>query len=170
VLFLVYLEAASLFFLASSAPLWYGLLSGGPLGAPSDLFLVAVLVTLSAVFAAGLFALWTLYLTLSNQTTIEFYNNRFPLRRPAHVPRGFNPFAQGLRRNWESVFGPVHWRGLLSLLLPVRVAPPGDGLTFPVLPFPPEPPSPASTPPLRAAAAPHPPPAAAAIALDVAPP
>ena len=48
------------------------------------------------------------YLTLSAQTTIEFYGNRvksFRARRRGEV--WSNPYDQGMRRNWEQVSKPA---------------------------------------------------------------
>ena len=49
-----------------------------------------------------------MYLTLSAQTTIEFYGNRvksFRARRRGEV--WSNPYDQGMRRNWEQVSKPA---------------------------------------------------------------
>jgi hypothetical protein len=62
-----------------------------------------------------------LYLTLSAQTTIEFYGNRvksFRARRRGEV--WSNPYDQGMKKNWQHVFGTMH--PLLSVL-PARRKP-----------------------------------------------
>lgn len=79
------------------------------------------MITLSVGIAITLLLSFHLYLTLSAQTTIEFYGNRvksFRARRRGEV--WHNPYDLGMRKNWEQVFGKMH--PLLSIL-PARRQP-----------------------------------------------
>jgi len=90
-------------------------------------------LTLSVLFALGLFITWHLYLITTNQTTIEFYSNKMDAsdaRRRGE--RWYNPFSVGARKNFEQVFGMS--RNICSWLLPSRKPPPGDGCDFPINP------------------------------------
>ena len=61
---------------------------------------------LSIGVSVGLMLLWQLYLVLTAQTTIEFYNNRvdsFEARSQGRVFK--NPYDLGYERNCGSVFG-----------------------------------------------------------------
>lgn len=87
-------------------------------------FLVAVVLCFSAFIATGLFLTWNVYLVLSNQTTIEFYGNKFS----RSGRRRGNPYDLGWRRNLQTVFGNeiAPW----SLLIPNRRPPHGDGVIY----------------------------------------
>lgn len=90
----------------------------------SAVFLISTVMCFSAFVATGLFFSWNLYLVMTNQTTIEFYGNKFS----AAGRRRGNPYDLGYRRNLEEVFG-VHltpWR----FLFPNRVLPAGDGIIY----------------------------------------
>ena len=94
--------------------------------------LVACVCAVSACIASLLFVMWNLYLTLTNQTTIEFYSACWMDRRPAGgkgAAEGGNPYNMGWRANLVSVYGPSVWR---TLLLPILSEPPGDGLFWPM--------------------------------------
>ena len=99
------------------------------LGRHSDMeMLVACVCAVSACIASLLFVVWNLYLTLTNQTTIEFYGRMLdgPAGGKAAVGGG-NPYNMGWRANILAVYGPNVWR---TLLLPVLTDPPGDGNIF----------------------------------------
>lgn len=99
---------------------------------PDMEMLVACVCAVSACIASLLFVVWNLYLTLTNQTTIEFYSRL--LDGPSSgggsgVVGGGNPYNMGWRANVVAVYGPSVWR---TLLLPVLSEPPGDGIVFPM--------------------------------------
>ena len=101
------------------------------LGRHADMeMLVACVCAVSACIASSLFVLWNGYLTLTNQTTIEFYSRM--LDGPSHsgaAVGGGNPYNMGWRANFLAVYGPTVWR---TLLLPVLIEPPGDGIVYPM--------------------------------------
>uniref|UniRef100_A0A7S0J2K7 Palmitoyltransferase n=1 Tax=Calcidiscus leptoporus TaxID=127549 RepID=A0A7S0J2K7_9EUKA len=129
-LFLLYLAAGCLLVACSCLlPLYQRNGRGFRLPGTHMLLFVFVLC-LSILLALSLFLFWHTYLVGSNQTTIEFYCNRFDAReaaREGHVWR--NPYNLGCIANYEQVFGMSrHWA---SWLLPTMRAPPGDGVEFP---------------------------------------
>ena len=66
----------------------------------------AQVLVLSVLFALTLFIIWHLYLVGTNQTTIEFYSNRFDASDAKQ--RGevwVNPYSMGWRENFQQVFG-----------------------------------------------------------------
>merc|ERR1712179_60788 len=91
--------------------------------ADSLLFLMATVMSFSALFATGLFIVFNVVLLATNQTTIEFWGNVFGRKR--------NPFNIGLVRNIRQVFG-VN-ANLITWLLPSRAPPPGNGIVYPML-------------------------------------
>jgi len=101
----------------------------------SAVFLFATVMCFSAFVATGLFFLWNTYLVLSNQTTIEFYGNKFS----NEGRRRGNPYDMGWRKNLADVFG--NDCSLWSFFVPNRRKPASDGLmyqmkTIPNPPFP----------------------------------
>jgi len=127
-LFLIYLAAGCAFVAVSC---FKPVFSGGRLHQPHDTFLLFVFVlSLSVLFALSLFVFWHAYLVASNQTTIEFYCNRFDASEARKEGRDWcNPYNIGIRANYEQVFGMSRHVG--SWLLPSTHAPPGDGVDFP---------------------------------------
>lgn len=83
-------------------------------------FMLASVLSFSAVIAAGLFLIWNIFLIGTNQTTIEFYGN--------WVDRTANIYNLGYYRNFEEVFGTDKW---YLWLLPSRRPPYGDGVVYP---------------------------------------
>ena len=75
-LFCLYLCLVAVFFIVSSADVMLGVLTGR-LGDEDWRLLVACICSLSGCIAAAIFTAWNLFLTLSNQSTIEFYGNLF---------------------------------------------------------------------------------------------
>jgi palmitoyltransferase len=110
-----------------------------PLTTGNDLFrarnstlLFVFILTSSVLCALGLFLFWHTFLVLTNQTTIEFYCNRFDALEARRAGLTFqNPYTLGARANFEQVFGR---KGLLACTLPSRTNPPGDGADFPTHP------------------------------------
>ena len=121
-LFCLYLCLVAAFFIVSSADVVLAVLTGR-LGDEDWRLLVASICSLSGCIAAAIFTAWNLFLTLSNQSTIEFYGGLFD------GSLSDNPFNLGWRQNLWQVYGPTAWR---NLLLPVKEEPPGDGLLFPM--------------------------------------
>ena len=65
------------------------------------------MLVLSVLFALTLFIVWHAYLVLTNQTTIEFYANRFDAADARqHGEVWVNPYTVGWRENFVQVFGP----------------------------------------------------------------
>eukprot|EP00164_Ancoracysta_twista_P002345 GFYU01003099.1.p1 GENE.GFYU01003099.1~~GFYU01003099.1.p1 ORF type:complete len:345 (-),score=53.47 GFYU01003099.1:187-1221(-) len=81
----------------------------------------SIFVALSALFGGHL------YLTLTGQTTIEFYYNRFRKKEAAARGQYYeNPYDLGYKRNFEDVFGRGSlWFGWLMLS---AAKPLGDGM------------------------------------------
>jgi len=96
----------------------------------SAVFLIGVVLCFSAFVATGLFFSWNLYLVLTNQTTIEFYGNKFSQQGR----RRGNPYDLGYRRNLEEVFGTNF--SMWSILIPNRTKPAGDGVVYTMRPAP----------------------------------
>ena len=125
-LFLLYL-AAGCFFTAVSCAI--------PLFHDEDmrrdqLIVFVFVLVLSVLFALTLFIVWHAYLVITNQTTIEFYSNRFDAADAKQ--RGevwINPYTVGWRENFSQVFGPSRRFG--AWLLPSWKPPPGNGMDFP---------------------------------------
>jgi hypothetical protein len=75
-------------------------------------------VGLAALISVGLLGSWHLYLSLTNQTTIEFYINmeeRSDAKHRGHVFK--NPFDKGWRKNLSRVFGNVPIMQALAISL-----------------------------------------------------
>ena len=99
--------------------------------AGDQLLLFVFVLVLSVLFALTLFIGWHSYLVATNQTTIEFYANRFDAADArARGEPWSNPFSVGFRANFEQVFGMR--RHVCAWLLPDRKPPPGDGMDFPL--------------------------------------
>ena len=126
VLFLVYLCTGCLFFLLSSLSCIWTAMNGSPASAS---FAIAAILCFSALLAGGMFCLWTLFLLVTNQTTIECSSYFFRSASPRNTLSRM-PFFIGYFRNLKEVFGytssPLLW------LLPSLRAPPGNGLLFPL--------------------------------------
>ncbi|KAH9260400.1 hypothetical protein BASA81_001570 [Batrachochytrium salamandrivorans] len=134
--------------------LYVFLLAVGKLGvhnrrreAPQAFFVLVL--SLSVSFAVGVLLAWHLYLVLSGQATIDFYQRRMErddtsaaratllrrkrkkmsvfywmcLRQKPALPR--NDFDLGPERNWERVFGT---KSVIRSLLPSFRPPAGDGV------------------------------------------
>ena len=131
VLFLVYMHAGCAYTAMSCGVfVWEGRGHGGVPVQQHGFLLFAFVLTLSVLFALTLFLVWHAFLVATNQTTIEFYSNRFDAsdaRARGEVWR--NPYNLGMRGNFEQVFGMS--RHPLSWLLPSLKPPPGDGMEFP---------------------------------------
>ena len=88
-------------------------------------------IALSAGISVSLLGWWHVYLSLTNQTTIEFYINmeeRSEARAKGVVYK--NPFDKGWRKNLLRVFGDVAWYEALWMSL----RPPYTGDAWPALP------------------------------------
>jgi len=119
--FLFYMCTGSAFVLSVSMDATMSALSGRN---QSAVFLVAVVVCFSAFVATGLFLIWNIYLVVSNQTTIEFYGNKFS----RNGRRRGNPYDLGWKRNLETVFGTD--LSFARLFVPNRTTPNGDGVIY----------------------------------------
>jgi len=88
-------------------------------------------LTSSVSIAVGILLFWHLYLAVSNQTTIEFYYNKYKYAE-AKVRGGTwdNEYHLGYRQNWSHFFG--EGKTFLSWLLPsLWSAPYGNGFEYP---------------------------------------
>ena len=94
-------------------------------GAP--LLLVGTIVALSAMIASAIFLVWSFYLLVSNQSTIEFYSSM--IEGWDNYQGDNNPYHMGSVNNINAVFGKNWW---YTLLVPVHVPPEGDGLIYPM--------------------------------------
>jgi palmitoyltransferase len=96
---------------------------------PGSASFFQIVLAFSASIALSLFAAWHVYLTLSGQTTLEFYINAADRRgaRQAGVA-WVNPFDHGAALNFEQVliwpFCSFKW------LLPTARPPPGNGMDW----------------------------------------
>ena len=118
------------------------LLQGTSAEVPKYVFFVFFLCSCAGL-AVGFLLLWHLYLILSGQTTIEFYQRRSstPSSRRTRSsakswykismfqpPLESNDYDLGPAQNWARVFGESS--GAFSWLLPSLKLPPGDGITW----------------------------------------
>jgi len=88
-------------------------------------------LALSVSFAVGLLLFWHLYLAMSNQTTIEFYYNRFKSSQASSRNEIFhNEYDLGVKRNWQLFFGQTKKNWWYMWFLPSLQSPPGDGTAF----------------------------------------
>ena len=81
-----------------------------------QMVLFVFILGVSASISVGVLLFWHMYLSLSNQTTIEFYLNmaeRADAKRGGYAYK--NPYDQGWRKNLKRVFGDVEWYQALSL-------------------------------------------------------
>ncbi|KAG9396071.1 DHHC palmitoyltransferase [Carpediemonas membranifera] len=110
--------------------LW-GLDRGGPAGVS---YLTSLLALCGAIFLAVSFLLlWHTYLLCTNQTTLEFYDNKTDyhgLQANGHFTP--NPYHLGWwKKNVEQAFGPGSFVQLLvKLIFPMRIRPAGDGIVW----------------------------------------
>ncbi len=64
------------------------------------------IICVSIAIAISFLFFWHVYLTLSGQTTIEFYINKSSHNRAlAHGKLFFNPYDLGYKKNWQHVMG-----------------------------------------------------------------
>lgn len=81
-----------------------------------QMVLFVFILGVAASTSVGILLFWHIYLSLSNQTTIEFYFNmaeRADAKKGGYVYK--NPYDQGWRKNLKRVFGDVEWYQALSL-------------------------------------------------------
>ncbi|CAM9715162.1 unnamed protein product [Sphacelaria rigidula] len=87
-------------------------------------FVLAISVGIAIAVLLG----WHIYLILTAQTTIEFYQNQTNRSRARQWGELWsNPFDVGCKGNWQQVFGP---KPFLLGLLPSRRAPPPPVVEF----------------------------------------
>eukprot|EP00632_Arachnochrysis_sp_CCMP2950_P008047 CAMPEP_0185716358 /NCGR_PEP_ID=MMETSP1164-20130828/42597_1 /TAXON_ID=1104430 /ORGANISM="Chrysoreinhardia sp, Strain CCMP2950" /LENGTH=441 /DNA_ID=CAMNT_0028383973 /DNA_START=91 /DNA_END=1416 /DNA_ORIENTATION=- len=143
VLFLVWVALACLYGVAITAFPFLAMANGGATGTAHTLTsLVGVtrahrptskharsavmftfVLALSVGIAVAILGGWHVFLTLTGQTTIEFYGNHTLRQRAKQRGLVFrNPYDRGLVQNWRHVFGPRH---PLLAILPSRRPPPG---------------------------------------------
>ncbi|GIQ83292.1 hypothetical protein KIPB_004593, partial [Kipferlia bialata] len=69
------------------------------------------------------------YLLVTNQTTIEFYQNRSDLNEAKKRGQTWtNPYDLGRKANFEEIMGPVH--PLFAVFVPVPIRPLCDGFSY----------------------------------------
>jgi len=96
----------------------------------NNMLLFTFVLSLSVLLALCLFIFWHIYLVGTNQTTIEFYTNRFDASEARREGRDWrNPYHLGWVANYEQVFGMS--RHTSAWLMPSLRPPPGDGMEFP---------------------------------------
>mmetsp|Transcript_2143 Transcript_2143/g.3078 ORF Transcript_2143/g.3078 Transcript_2143/m.3078 type:complete len:137 (+) Transcript_2143:203-613(+) len=89
---------------------------------------ISFVLSVSCGIAVAILLTMHIYLTLTGQTTIEFYKNRARNARANHCGERFvNIYDKGWRRNWQQIFG--NGSPLLSLL-PSRRKPPPPAIPF----------------------------------------
>jgi palmitoyltransferase len=110
----------SFFLLASFDSALNTLVGGGGAVITDASFLIAAIVAFAAFLAGSLFLGWSLFLLLTNQSTIEFYGNTWG-------PKPGNPYNLGAWKNISAVLGDA-W--LAVMIFPSLALPPGDGIIF----------------------------------------
>jgi palmitoyltransferase len=115
----------SFFPFSSESPyLWKGAISKGTI-------IFVFVLTLSVSFAVGFLLVWHLYLALTNQTTIEFYYNKFKnSEAKTKQERYVNEFDLGWKKNWQVFFGQIKRNWWYMWCLPTTSPPPGDGIIY----------------------------------------
>ena len=81
-----------------------------------QLVLFVFILGVAASISVGVLLFWHIYLSITNQTTIEFYFNmaeRIDAKKAGTTFK--NPYDQGWRKNLKRVFGDVPWYLALSL-------------------------------------------------------
>ena len=139
-LFMVYLLAGCLYVLAVTVLAFRGF--NGKTGEGvlyyrqlHDALVYSFTVAISAGAAVAVLLLWHVYLSLTNQTTIEFYINMEERAEAKEQGRTYkNPFDKGWRKNLRRVFGGGGGSSACGLiLLSARTPPPPE---YPPLPPP----------------------------------
>jgi len=87
-------------------------------------------ITVAVSIALGFMLIWQLYLVFTNQTTIEFYFNKYKQSQAKSKGEIYhNPFDLGVRKNLQLFFGLGHY--WFSWALPSTQPPTGDGCDYP---------------------------------------
>eukprot|EP01064_Diplonema_japonicum_P000388 TRINITY_DN10274_c0_g1_i1.p1 TRINITY_DN10274_c0_g1~~TRINITY_DN10274_c0_g1_i1.p1 ORF type:complete len:309 (+),score=36.84 TRINITY_DN10274_c0_g1_i1:66-992(+) len=111
-LFLIYLWSSTFYAVACIGLYWAGFLynpnaSEATLVAEAQNISLCFVVCIALVIAITFFILWSGFLALTNQTTIEFLGNKSRAKEAKRIGLEFHsPFDLGLRGNLQEVFGP----------------------------------------------------------------
>lgn len=90
-------------------------------------------MALALVLSLGMMFTWQAYLIATNQTTVEFYDNRYWSAKARSRGKVFyNVYDLGIRRNFREFFDIPEGSSLLWGLLPHVKGHRGTGLEFPV--------------------------------------
>ncbi len=125
--FLVFLWSGCGFFLIASIDSAFPVLMGSSRSGNDSCLLLSSVVCVAALVAAGLFLLWSGYLLVTNQTTIEFCGNQWGDNARSRGETG-NSYDMGTARNIKQVFGE---QPLFLLLCPSLVIG-SDGIIYPL--------------------------------------
>jgi len=138
VLFLQYLLIGNIYFaLLSIIPIYeaYVRFQNGriPFYTVKELFLFFImLLNLSLIFCVGGLYFFHLYLLLTNQTTIEYSENDYYKKEAKRNGNVYvNEFDLGYKTNYKMFFNIGLRTPWWLMLLPVKVPPYGDGISFP---------------------------------------
>jgi len=135
VLFMGYVLVGCVFWTALAIPVFVDLGKQGSLyrsAMPVALLTFTAVMLVSLMLALGLMFAWQCYLVLTNQTTIEWHDNRYfrALARARGMPPYRNPFDLGSRRNLRDFLAVSDSGSLLLSLLPHTPAVRCSGLDF----------------------------------------
>lgn len=115
VLFLFHTFLGALYFVIMVARLIYRLGNADPY------LYIAFVVAFSFSIVLLLFLLFQSCLISTGYTTVDFWKSRRVMAQNGRAGAPLNPFDLGPRRNWERVFGRVHW--MVALLPSIRAPP-----------------------------------------------
>ena len=130
-LFLIYLWLSVAYAVVVIALFWAGLISNEnasemQVRTESQTFSLCFVVCAALTVAITFFLVWSGFLAVSNQTTIEYLGNRNRTKEAQRAGRSFhNPFDLGLKDNLRVVFGP--FKHYYEFLMPCSEILPTNG-------------------------------------------
>eukprot|EP01059_Diplonema_ambulator_P002456 TRINITY_DN12091_c0_g1_i1.p1 TRINITY_DN12091_c0_g1~~TRINITY_DN12091_c0_g1_i1.p1 ORF type:complete len:329 (+),score=66.05 TRINITY_DN12091_c0_g1_i1:88-987(+) len=127
-LFLIYLWSSTFYAVCCIGLHWAGILTNpraneASIQAESQNISLCFVVCIALVIAITFFIVWSGFLALTNQTTIEFLGNKSRTKDAKKIGLIFyNPFDLGLRGNLQEVFGPFksYWEIFMPSTLPLE--------------------------------------------------
>ena len=85
--------------------------------------IISIIMSFAAIIATGIFSIWNMYLIITNQTTLEFYGNKFSQNKRK------SPYDVNLKINLQQVFG--NKMNMFNIWLPFQNMNNGHGMIYP---------------------------------------